>query len=212
VEAAVEQRTARAVAKWLRVSPTKVRLVADLVRGRTVADALTILKFTPNRPAAIITRVVSSAVANAENVHGMDKETLRIKRIMVDKAGPTLKRWQPVSRGMAHPILKPLSHILVEVAEDIELSAAKTEREEARRRTRRGPGGRGRGRAPQAEEAPAAAPTAETTVEAKPAKRARKAAKPQPADAADSKEKPKPRRTRSAKAKKEPAAEDPGSD
>jgi len=156
------------------MAPRKMRIVADLVRGRTVSDALTILKFTPNRSAAMIGKVVSSAAANAENVHGMDREILRIHRIMIDEAGPTLKRFQPVSRGMAHPILKRLSHITVEVAEDEGLAAAKQAREETRKQRRRGVSGRGRGRAaaPSAE----GAETTPSPSEEKPKPRARRSA------------------------------------
>jgi large subunit ribosomal protein L22 len=196
VEASVEAKTARAIAKWLRISPRKVRLVADLVRGRTVTEALAILRFVPNRPAQIITRVVNSAVSNAENVHGMDRETLRIQRIMVDQAGPTQKRWQPVSRGMAHPMLRRLSHVLVEVTEDKGLSEAKAAREEARRR-RRAPTGRGRGRV---EEAGAAEP-AEAPETPK-----RRPAKPKKAKPAVEAEKPRRRTRAAAKSKTEEKA------
>ena len=102
----------RAVSKYLRVSPYKARLVADMVRGKRVGDALTILKFTPKKGARLITKTLRSAVANAKNNESMDPDTLFVKAIMID-GGPTLKRWRPRSMGRANRILKGTSHITV---------------------------------------------------------------------------------------------------
>ncbi|MBP8644528.1 MAG: 50S ribosomal protein L22 [Syntrophobacteraceae bacterium] len=106
----------RAVSKYLRISPHKARLVADLVRGKMVADALTTLKFTPKKGARFINKTLRSAVANAENVRSIDVDTLFVKVILVDE-GPRLKRWRPRAMGRATRILKRTSHITVVLAE-----------------------------------------------------------------------------------------------
>ncbi|MCE5243732.1 MAG: 50S ribosomal protein L22 [Syntrophobacteraceae bacterium] len=106
----------RAVSKYLRVSPTKARLVADLVRGKNVAEALTILKFTTKKSGRLINKTLRSAVANAENTKSMDVDNLFVKTIFVDE-GPLLKRWRPRAMGRATPILKGSSHITVVLAE-----------------------------------------------------------------------------------------------
>ncbi len=106
----------RAVAKYIRMSPQKVRLVADLVRGRDVNDALTLLQYTPKSAARAVAKVVASAAANAEENHGLSADELYVAEIMVDP-GPTLKRGRPGARGRFKPILKRSSHITVVVAE-----------------------------------------------------------------------------------------------
>jgi large subunit ribosomal protein L22 len=103
---------AKAVAKYLRISPSKVRLVADLVRGKAVGEALTILRFTPKKGARLVNKALRSAVANAENSRTMDIDSLYIKTITVD-AGPTLKRWRPRAMGRANRILKRTAHVTV---------------------------------------------------------------------------------------------------
>ena len=103
---------ARAVAKYLRISPSKARLVADLVRGKAVSDALTILRFTPKKGARLVNKTLRSAVANAENSRTMDMDHLVVKTITVD-AGPTLKRWRPRAMGRANRILKRTAHVTV---------------------------------------------------------------------------------------------------
>ena len=105
----------QALHRFARISPRKVRLVADLIRGRDVQDALNILKFTPNRAAAIVSKVLTSAVANANEAEA-DVDNLYVLTASVDE-GPTLKRWQPKDRGRALPILKRTSHITVVVEE-----------------------------------------------------------------------------------------------
>lgn len=106
----------RAVSKYLRVSPNKARLVADLVRGKQVGEALTILKFTPKKSGRLINKTLRSAIANAENSKAIDVDTLFIKSILVDE-GPRLKRWRPRAMGRATRILKRSSHITVVLAE-----------------------------------------------------------------------------------------------
>lgn len=107
---------ARAIAKYIRISPRKMKPIADLVRGRNVKDAQAILKFTPRKGAKIFLDVLNSAVANAENNHHMDASALFIKEIYANQ-GPTMKRYKAGSRGSAKPILKRSSHVGVVVAE-----------------------------------------------------------------------------------------------
>ena len=107
---------ARAVAKYLRMSPTKLAPVADMVRGKDLAEALTILKFTPGKSATLVEKVVQSAAANAENNHEMDTDKLYVAEIAVNQ-GPTMKRWRAGSQGRASIILKRSSHIEVVLKE-----------------------------------------------------------------------------------------------
>lgn len=107
---------ARAVAKNTGVSPRKVRLVIDMVRGQKVEKALNMLNFTPSPTAKIVARVIKSAAANAENVFQMSPSDLKIVTIFADEA-PTLKRFRARSRGRVSPILKRSSHITVIVDE-----------------------------------------------------------------------------------------------
>ena len=103
----------KATAKYIRIAPRKVRIVMNLVRGKSVADALAILKFTPKIG---VEKVLRSAIANAENNFDMDVDRLFISSAFVDQ-GPTLKRIHPRSRGQAFKILKHTSHITVAVNE-----------------------------------------------------------------------------------------------
>jgi large subunit ribosomal protein L22 len=107
----------RAVAKDTGISPSKVRPVVDLVRGKKVEEALTLLKFTPTPTARLVAKVVKSAAANAENNFQMDPAELKIVGIFADEAR-TLKRYRPQARGRASAILKRSSHITVVVAEE----------------------------------------------------------------------------------------------
>jgi len=106
----------KATAKYIRIAPRKVRIVMNLVRGKSVADAFAILKFTPKVGADAVEKVLRSAVANAENNFDMDVDRLFISSAFVDQ-GPTLKRIHPRSRGQAFKILKHTSHITVAVNE-----------------------------------------------------------------------------------------------
>ena len=106
---------AKAVAKYVRIAPRKVRVVMDLIRGKKVADAFAILKFTPKVGAEAIEKVLKSAVANAENNFDMNVDNLYVSTCFVDQ-GPTMKR-HPRSRGQAFKILKRSSHITVAVEE-----------------------------------------------------------------------------------------------
>lgn len=104
----------KAVAKGVRISPRKVGVVAALVRGRSVEDALTILEHTPRRSALAVKKVVMSAKANADHNHSLKPNTLQIIEVTVTP-GARLKRFRPVSRGQAHPYQHRTSHIRVVV-------------------------------------------------------------------------------------------------
>ncbi|MGI6574330.1 MAG: 50S ribosomal protein L22 [bacterium] len=105
---------AKAVARYIRIAPRKVRIVADLIRGKDLGEALAILKYTPKRAAKVLEKVVLSAAANAQNNYDFSPEELYIKRAYVDQ-GPTLKRFHPRRMGQAFPILKRTSHITIVV-------------------------------------------------------------------------------------------------
>jgi large subunit ribosomal protein L22 len=107
---------ARAVAKYIRIAPRKVRIVANLIRGKAVGEAFAILQYTPKIASEVLTKVLKSAVANAEHNFDMNVDQLFVSTIYVDQ-GPTLKRIHPRSRGQAFKILKRSSHITVEVKE-----------------------------------------------------------------------------------------------
>jgi len=106
----------RATQKHVRMTPRKVRLVVDAVRGKPVKEALDILRFMNRAAAREVAAAVKSATANAEQNNHMDPEDLYIAEIYADKA-PTAKRWQAGPRGRANPILKRTSHITVVVRE-----------------------------------------------------------------------------------------------
>lgn len=106
----------KAVAKYIRISPQKARLVADVVRGMEVDTAITTLRFMPKKAARILRKVIESAVANADQNDSIDVDTLFVKEIHVD-GGPMLKRFRPRAQGRATRILKRSSHITVVVAE-----------------------------------------------------------------------------------------------
>jgi len=107
---------ARAIAKYIRISPRKVRQVVDLIRGKKVKEALAILKFTPRRAATAVEKVVKSAAANAEHNKELDKDSLYIAEAFVDQ-GPTLKRYNPRAMGRADLMKRRTSHITVVVRE-----------------------------------------------------------------------------------------------
>ena len=101
--------------KYARISPQKCRLFADMIRGKSVADALQLLAHAPNKSAAILHKVLESAIANAEHNDGADIDELRVSAITVDQA-PTFKRWLPRAKGRANRLLKQNSHITIHVA------------------------------------------------------------------------------------------------
>ncbi|MBW3566451.1 MAG: 50S ribosomal protein L22 [Proteobacteria bacterium] len=103
--------------KFVRVSTQKARLVADQIRGKPVAEALQLLQFSSKKSAHLIKKVLDSAIANAEHNNGADIDELRVSAVMVDQ-GPTLKRWMARAKGRGNRILKPTSHITVQVADE----------------------------------------------------------------------------------------------
>ena len=105
----------RAIAKDTGISPRKVRPLVDMVRGKKVDEALTILRFAPTPTARVVAKVVKSAAANAESNFQMDPSDLKIVKIFADEAR-SLKRYRPRARGKVSPILKRSSHITVIVA------------------------------------------------------------------------------------------------
>jgi len=109
--------TTSATLKYARTSPQKIRLVADQIRGLPVDRALNILTYSNKKSAAILKKLLESAIANAEHNDGADIDELRISSIYVNP-GPTLKRLSPRARGRADRILKRMSHITVTVAEN----------------------------------------------------------------------------------------------
>ena len=102
--------------KGVRLSAQKGRLVADLVRGKKVEDALNILTFCPKKGAAIIRKVLESAIANAENNNGADIDELKVHTIYVEKAR-VLKRFTARAKGRGNRIIKPTCHIFITVAD-----------------------------------------------------------------------------------------------
>jgi large subunit ribosomal protein L22 len=106
----------RAKTKFLRVSPRKVRLVVDQIRGKEVEAALNILKFTPKRSAAIVSKVLRTAIANAESTQSVDVDRLYVKQVTVDGAG-MWKRFMPRAQGRATRIRKRLSHVTIVIDE-----------------------------------------------------------------------------------------------
>lgn len=112
----VIQAKPSSVARYVRIAPRKVRLVADLVRGKAVDEAIAILRHTPRAASPVIEKVINSAVANAEHNFEMNSSNLYVAEIYVDE-GPTLKRFQPRAQGRATRINKRTSHITVVLAE-----------------------------------------------------------------------------------------------
>ncbi len=106
----------KATTKYIRISAQKTRLVARNISGKTVEDAINILKFTPKKAAKVLLKVLDSAIANAEANTGLDVDNLFVKRIMINE-GPTQKRIQPRAMGRAYRILKRTSHVTVIVDE-----------------------------------------------------------------------------------------------
>ena len=107
---------AKAIGKRIRVSAQKVRRIADLVRGKPVADAVDLLSFEVQQPAGLVKKVLESAIANAENNEGADVDALKVTEIFVDE-GMTMKRIKPRAKGRADRILKRSCHISVTVAD-----------------------------------------------------------------------------------------------
>ena len=107
---------ARASLKYARISARKVKIVADLIRGKDVNEALSIVKFTPKASSEVIEKLLKSAIANAENNHGMKSNNLYVDQIFANQ-GPTLKRIRPAAKGSAVRIRKRTSHITIVLKE-----------------------------------------------------------------------------------------------
>ena len=106
----------KAQLRYVRIAPRKARLVVDLVRGKGVEDAITVLGFTRKRAAPVVRALIQSAVANADQEGGIDLDNLYVRHISVD-GGPAMKRFRPAPMGRAHPYKKRTCHINVELAE-----------------------------------------------------------------------------------------------
>lgn len=145
-----------AKAKYVRRTPRKARIVADAVVGMRVSEALAQLEFSPKHAAADVAKVIKSAAANAEHNYNLSRDDLVVKQLLVDE-GPTMKRFRPVSRGMAHQYFHRTSHITA-VVED--RPAPPTTRRPERRRRRA---------AEEPEEQPKPARRAKPKAEVKPA-------------------------------------------
>ena len=109
-------QTAQATLRYARISARKVKIVADLIRGKNVDEALAIVKFTPKASSEIVEKLLKSAIANAENNNGMDRSKLVISEIYANQ-GPTLKRIRPAAKGSAVRIRKRTSHITIVLRE-----------------------------------------------------------------------------------------------
>jgi large subunit ribosomal protein L22 len=169
-----ERPGTRAVLRYARVSPYKVREVLDLVRGKPVGDAAEILRFSERDAAALVGKLLGSAVANAHNNDEQDPEELFVSACFADE-GTTIKRWRPRARGRATRIRKRTCHVTLIVSrlpeDQLARLRARREAEQAARRSRRVAGarkaaGRGRGGSQVAETAAAAAAQAEAAAQA----------------------------------------------
>ena len=112
----VVKNEARATLKYSRISARKVKIVADLIRGKDVDEALAIMKFTPKASSEVLEKLLKSAIANAENNHDMKHENLYVAEIFANQ-GPTLKRIRPAAKGSAVRIRKRTSHITIVLKE-----------------------------------------------------------------------------------------------
>lgn len=110
------ENSAVAQARYVRSSARKARLVADLIRGERVNDALATLAYSTRAAAVPVRKVLQSAIANADHNHGLDSRELVVARVTVDE-GPTIKRFRPRAQGRATPIMKRTCHITIAVAE-----------------------------------------------------------------------------------------------
>ena len=118
MEQEVQVHEARASLNYARISSRKVKIVADLIRGKKVSEALAIVKFVPKASSEILEKLLKSAIANAENNHYMKSEDLYVAEIYANQ-GPTLKRIRPAAKGSAVRIRKRTSHITIVLRESI---------------------------------------------------------------------------------------------
>jgi large subunit ribosomal protein L22 len=172
---ATEYPSAVAKARFVRVSPSKARRVIDLVRGKSVADALDILRWAPQAASEPVAKVIASAAANAQNNNGLDPSTLVVATVYADD-GPTAKRIRPRAQGRAFRIRRRTSHITV-VVESRPSKDARGSQSASATRARRAQASKAAGNAP-AKKAPAKkaaaakAPAKKASAEKAPAKKA----------------------------------------
>jgi len=102
----------KAMGKYIRLAPRKIRIVADNIKGQPVEKAVNVLGFTPKKAARVLLKVLNSAVANAEQDPEVDVDTLYVKKVYVDE-GPTMKRWRARAQGRAYRIRKRSSHVTI---------------------------------------------------------------------------------------------------
>ena len=112
---------AKAVSRYIRIAPNKMRQVVNMIRGKQVDEAISILKFTPKKASGLVEKVLNSAIANAEHNYDMDRDNLYISEAFVDQ-GPTMKRFKARAMGRADMIKKRTSHVTVVVSEREEAS------------------------------------------------------------------------------------------
>jgi len=154
----MEAIEASATLRFHRISQQKAKLVADMIRGRKVEDAVRVLTFTDKRGARVMLKLLKSAIANAEGKHVEDPELLQVSRVWVNK-GPYLRRQMPRARGRADTLHRPTAHITIVVKEDVEAKRLAEERraaQEAKKAKKRA------AKKGQPEAAKAAAPAPET--------------------------------------------------
>jgi large subunit ribosomal protein L22 len=168
---ATEYPSAAAVARFVRVSPTKARRVIDLVRGKSVAEALDILRWAPQAASEPVAKVIASAAANAQNNNGLDPATLVVATVYAD-GGPTAKRIRPRAQGRAFRIRKRTSHITVVVESRPTKDARGSQSASATRARRAQASKAAAGNAPAKKAAAAKAPAKKSSAEKAPAKKA----------------------------------------
>ena len=167
---ATEYPSAVAKARFVRVSPSKARRVIDLVRGKSVADALDILRWAPQAASEPVAKVIASAAANAQNNNGLDPSTLVVATVYADD-GPTAKRIRPRAQGRAFRIRRRTSHITV-VVESRPSKDARGSQSASATRARRAQASKAAGNAPAKKAAAAKAPAKKASAEKAPAKKA----------------------------------------
>ena len=158
---ATEFPSAVAKARFVRVSPTKARRVIDLVRGKSVSEALDILRWAPQAASVPVAKVIASAAANAQNNNGLDPATLVVATVYAD-GGPTAKRIRPRAQGRAFRIRRRTSHITV-VVESRPAKDARGSQSASATRARRAQGSKAAGTAPAKKASAAKAPAKKTT-------------------------------------------------
>ena len=167
---ATEYPSAVAVARFVRVSPTKARRVIDLVRGKSVADALDILRWAPQAASEPVAKVIASAAANAQNNNGLDPATLVVATVYAD-GGPTAKRIRPRAQGRAFRIRRRTSHITV-IVESRPSKDGRGSQSASATRARRAQASKAAGTAPAKKASAAKAPAKKAAAEKAPAKKA----------------------------------------